>query len=147
MKKDDFLDRLTGQWDLRGTMGPTPLHQAVECRWVLDGRFVEMHFRGLEGKPYEAVYFVGRDEGTATYVLILADSTGVYVEPSAIVGIGKRDGDAVTFTFSSSPHRFANRFEWHQADGIWSHTLNSIDPDGRVTPFAEKRLTRLTGRR
>jgi hypothetical protein len=142
MKRDDFLDRLTGQWELRGNMGPTPLHQAVNCHWALGGQFVEMRFRELRGEPYEAAYFVGRDDLTATYVLILADSTGVYPDPTAVAGIGKREGYSVNFKFGVSPHIFTNRFEWHEADGAWSHTLNSIGSDGHVHRFADKRLTR-----
>jgi hypothetical protein len=78
MRTDEFLDRLTGRWELRGLMGDTVLHQVVEARWALGDRFVEMRFRELDGKPYEAVYFVGLDDSSATYVLVLIDSTGVY---------------------------------------------------------------------
>jgi hypothetical protein len=142
MRKDEFLDRLTGRWELPGLMGDTVLHQAVEARWALGDRFVEMRFRELDGKPYEAVYFVGLDESSATYVLVLTDSTGVYPNPSAIVGIGQKEGDAVTFRFGDPTAAFMNRFEWDQADGSWSHVLTSMQPDGRATTFATKHLTR-----
>jgi hypothetical protein len=142
MRTDEFLDRLTGRWELRGLMGDTVLHQVVEARWALGDRFVEMRFRELDGKPYEAVYFVGLDDSSATYVLVLIDSTGVYPNPSAIVGIGQKEGDAVTFRFGDPTPAFMNRFEWDQADGSWSHVLTSIKPDGRAMTFATKHLTR-----
>jgi hypothetical protein len=143
MRKDEFLERLTGRWELRGRMGDTVLHQAVESRWALGDRFVEMRFRELDGGPYEAAYMVGLDDRSATYILILADSTGVYPNPSAVVGIGKKDGDAVTFRFGDPTPSFLNRFEWHEADGSWSHFLTSIKPDGQAMTFATKRLTRI----
>jgi hypothetical protein len=143
MSGDEFLGRLTGRWDLRGLMGDTALHQAVESRWALGDHFVEMRFRELDGRPYEAAYLVGLDDRSATYILILADSTGVYPNPSAVVGIGQKNGDAVTFMFGDPAPTFMNRFEWHEADGSWSHVLTSIEPDGRATIFATKHLTRI----
>jgi hypothetical protein len=47
---DEFLDQLVGSWDLRGQMGSTALHQAVEGRWVLDGLFVELHFSECDSR-------------------------------------------------------------------------------------------------
>src|ERR1700674_2966030 len=143
MSRDEFLGRLTGRWDLRGLMGDTVLHQAVESRWALGDHFVEMRFQELDERPYEAAYLVGLDERSATYVLILADSTGVYANPSAVVGIGQKNGDAVTFRFGDPAPTFMNRFEWHEADGSWRHVLTSIQPDGRSTTFATKHLTRI----
>ena len=142
MRGDEFLGRLTGQWELRGVMGNTALHQSVDSRWALGDRFVEMRFRELDGTPYEAAYMVGLDDRRATYVLILIDSTGVSSNPSAVVGIGQKNGDAVTFSFGDPTPSFMNRFEWHEADGSWSHVLTSIKPDGRATTFATKHLTR-----
>jgi hypothetical protein len=141
VERDDLLDRLAGTWDLRGEMGALPLHQRVEAAWTLRGRFLEMRCVELEGAPYEAVYLVGRGE-SGPYVLILADSTGVYAEPESIVGLGDRDGDAVEFAFGPAgrPH-FLNRFEW--ADEGWTHRLESVGAGGERTPFALKRLTRV----
>jgi hypothetical protein len=143
MRRDEFLGRLTGRWELRGQMGVAMLHQAVESRWALGDHFVEMRFRELDGRPYEAAYMVGLDDRSATYILILADSTGVYPNPSAVVGIGRKNGEAVTFSFGDPTPFFTNRFEWHEADGSWSHFLTSIDKDGRATTFATKHLTRI----
>jgi hypothetical protein len=143
MARDEFLGRLTGRWELRGLMGDAVLHQAVESRWALGDHFIEMRFRELDGRPYEAVYLVGLDDRSATYVLILADSTGVSPNPSVIVGVGEKNGDAVSFRFGAPTPTFMNRFEWHEADGSWSHVLTSIEPDGRATTFATKHLARI----
>src|ERR1700694_1348913 len=143
MRKSYFLERLTGRWELRGLMGAPVLHQAVESRWALGDRFVEMRFRELDGGPYEAAYMLGLDDRSATYILILADSTGVYANPSAVVGIGQKNGDAVTFRFGDPPPSSTTRFEWHEAGGSWSHFLTSIEPHGRATIFATKHLTRI----
>ncbi len=117
-------------------------HQTVESHWALGDRFVEMRFRELDGRTYEAAYVVGPDDSSATYILILADSTGVYPIPSAVVGLGQKSGDAVTFRFGDPTPSYMNRFQWHEADGSRTHFLTSVKPDGRATTFATKHLTR-----
>ena len=86
---------------------------------------------------------VGLHDSSATYVLILADSTGAYPNPSVVVGIGPKNGDAVTFRFGDPTASLMNRFDWHEADGSRSHFLTSIKPDGRATTFATKHLPRI----
>jgi len=79
--KDDLLDRLVGSWTLTGKMSSTPLKQRVEAKWVLRGRFLQMHFVS-EGPtlgtqtPYEATYMIGYDSQSNTYVLHLFDTFG-----------------------------------------------------------------------
>src|SRR6202022_1004318 len=128
MRKDEFLERLTGRWELRGLMGDIVLHQAVESRWALGDRFVGVRFGGLDGGPYEAAYMVGLDDSSATYILILADSTGVYPNPSAVVGIGQKDGEAVTFRFGDPPPSFTTRSGGHNTDASAPHFPSSIKP-------------------
>jgi len=70
-------------------------HQAVESSWALGDHFVEMRFRELDRRPYEAAYLVGLDDRSATYILILADSTGVFPNPSAVVD-GRRSSQPNT---------------------------------------------------
>jgi hypothetical protein len=133
-----MLDRLLGSWDLRGQMGATALHQHVVGRRVLDGRYVELRFRELDGDPYEAVYYVGLEETAGVYVLHLLDSTGVYTEPAATVATGRREGEAIAFRFGDE---LVNRFEWHAAEEAWTFELTRVE-DGAARTFATKRMVR-----
>jgi hypothetical protein len=142
---DEFLDQLVGSWDLRGQMGSTALHPAVEGRWVLDGLFVELRFSELDSRPYEAVYYVGHNEERGLYVLHLLDSTGVYVAPKDTVGIGRLEGAAISFLFGDEAEPFTNRLEWHPGEEEWTFDLTYVH-DGEERGFARKRMRR-AGRR
>ncbi|MGB2952079.1 MAG: hypothetical protein WBB74_01660 [Gaiellaceae bacterium] len=141
MVRDPFLNNLIGSWDMRGTMGETPLHQAVGARWVLRDRYVQMRFRELEGAPYEALYHVGRNDGTDLYVLHLLDSTGVYPEPNHVVGRGRREGNSISFAFGDVNEAFTNRLTWDAAAQTWEWKLTYVD-EGEMHTFAKKRMVR-----
>ena len=139
MVRDPFLDGLVGSWDLQGQMGETRLHQAVTARWVLGDRYVQLGFRELDGSPYEALYHLGRDEATGLYVLHLLDSTGVYPEPSHVVGRGSREGDSIPFVFADAEEPFTNRLGWDAAAQAWEWELTYVEK-GEVRTFATKRM-------
>jgi hypothetical protein len=146
VRMTELLDRLVGFWDLHGELGASTLHQAVEARSVLGGRYVELRFRELDGSPYEAVYYVGWNEERDVYVLHLLDSTGVYVEPEETVAIGRREEHAITFSFGDAAEPFTNRFEWDADDDAWTFEL-TFARDGKPSTFATKRMTREERRR
>ena len=145
-KPEDFLDRLVGSWDLTGTMGSTPLHQHVDARWAIQGRFLQMHFveeGPLPGKsPYEAIYMLGYDNQAGKYVLHLFDTFGATY--SRTVGVGTRQGDSVDFLFEYPTGRFSNTFTWNQATAKWEMLLRQRDSNGEWTVFARKTLSRKT---
>lgn len=137
---DDFLDRLTGSWNLTGTMGSNELRQRVQAGWVLQGRFLRMHFiqdaASPERPPYEADYMIGRDDTTGEYVLHLFDTFGAGY--SRTVGVGTRRGSSVEFLFEYPDALFSNEFTWDEAKGRWEMLLRRRDEAGAWTVFAEK---------
>ncbi len=143
-KPEDFLDRLVGSWDLTGTMGSTALHQSVDARWVIQGRFLQMHFveeSPAPGKPpYEAIYMLGYDGQAGKYVLHLFDTFGATY--SRTVGVGTRQGDSVDFLFEYPSGRFSNTFTWDRATGQWKMLLQQKEGDGEWKVFATKALSR-----
>ena len=138
-----FLEALTGDWELDGEMGDVRLHQAVTARWTLGGRFVEMRCRQSDAPagvpPYEALYHIGYAQDANALVMHLLDSTAV--TPSCPVGVGRLDGDAVDFVFAYANGPFHNRFVFDRATDCWTHELVGT-VDGRLRPFATKRLRR-----
>jgi len=140
---DPFLDGLVGTWTLTGSMGETRLRQEVDARWIVRGQFLRMHF--LESgpsagdvAPYEAVYVLGRDEGSDEYVLHLFDTFGAGY--SRTVGIGTRRGDTLEFLFDYPDGLFSNAFIRESAGGRWRMLLHAKEGDGWKL-FAEKRLS------
>ncbi len=145
MTKDDFLERLVGSWSLSGTAGSRALRQKVESVWVIEGRYVRMHFIEQEPIPhdrprYEAIYMIGRDDKNDEYVLHLFDTFGATY--SRVLGVGKRDVNAITFLFHYPDGLFSNRFTWDPRTREWRMLLKQQEGAEGWKVFAEKTLTR-----
>jgi hypothetical protein len=144
--KDDFLQRLVGTWILTGAMGATQLRQKVEAQWVIQGHFLRVHCmqdgpEPQEEAPYEAVYMLGYDSQSGEYVMHLFDTFGAGY--SRTVGVGKRRGDTVEFTFEYPQGLFSNTFTWDGDSGQWEMLLRQREPSGGWKTFATKSLVRV----
>lgn len=142
---DEFLNRLAGTWTLTGTMGATELRQKVNARWVIQDRFLQVHFiqdgpAPQEGAPYEAIYMLGYDGQSEEYTLHLFDTFGAGYAQT--VGIGKRQGDSVDFLFEYPSGLFSNIFTWKRESDRWEMLLRQKEKTGEWKVFATKRLTR-----
>ncbi len=140
----EFLSLLIGQWELTGQMGTTPLQQAVTVQWVLDRRFVELHFTSTiptpEGQPpYQAIYFIGYDERDDIYVMHLLDTFGAGY--SRMIGLGKRDGNTIPFVFQYAEGPFTNRLIWESSTQNWVFE-QTYEQYSQIRTFATKRMTR-----
>ena len=99
---DEFLNRLVGSWKLTGMMGSTELRQKIDARWVIQGRFLEIHCI-QEGPvppdqiPYEAIYMLSYDSQSEEYQMHLFDTFGAGY--ARTVGIGTRNDNSVEFLF------------------------------------------------
>jgi hypothetical protein len=145
---DDLLDQLVGRWDLTGSLGNKPLAQSVSAEWVLNHRFLQIVFRDRNpprgnAVHYEAVHYVGR-ESSGGYVMHLLDVFGP--EYSKTLGVGTRDGDAITFTFDYPGDPFRARYALDRARKTWAVTITHKDKSGDWKLFAEKRLVRPAGK-
>lgn len=139
-----FLDRLTGTWDLTGSMGEVPLQQRVRADWTLGGQFVRMYFTSQtgEGNPtsdYEAVYHIGFNAPQAAFVMHLLDTTEVPLE--CVMGIGRRVDNEIAFTFKYDSTDFINRFEWHPKTQSWRFE-QTYEESGEIRIFATKEMHR-----
>jgi hypothetical protein len=125
-------------------MGAQPLHHSVEAKWVLRGRYLQMHTTALDDSAYEALYHLGRNDEDDLYAFHLIDTTGVYVRPRDVVGLGRRDGDSILFSFGGDDEPFLNRLTRHEEDDAWSWDLSYLR-DGKTVAFATKRMVRTSG--
>ena len=139
---DDFLSKLIGKWSLQGKMGEVALFQDVVGRWVLRRLFVEMKLSpirvGEDGNPdYEAMYLIGYDRKRDDFVLHLFDTYGVSSKP--VPGVGKREGNSLSFKFDYEGGPWLNTFTWLPERKAWKNVI-TYHQDGKETTFAEKTL-------
>lgn len=138
---DELLECLVGTWRIRGTMRGQPLEQRAVATRMLGGKFVEMRVDGgtpfIDGRPYEAVYFIGSPE-PGHFVMILLDVFGA--ASAQVPGLGTRDGDAMVFEFAYASGPWTWR--WTYADGAWDHEQTYLE-NGERQLFAKKRMERV----
>jgi hypothetical protein len=142
---DEFLGYLAGSWSLTGTTGSAELRQRVNARWVVQNRFLQVHFLAevlaSQGRPrYEAVYMLGYDDESQEYVLHLFDTFGASY--ARTLGIGVRRGDSVEFIFQYPKGQFSNTFSWDREKGTWKMLLRQRGDGGDWESFATKTLVR-----
>ncbi|HLQ38279.1 MAG TPA: hypothetical protein VK348_10775 [Planctomycetota bacterium] len=137
---DDFLDHLTGDWQLTRSIRGTTTHDEVSARWILGHQFVRLHMIDVQRPPaYEAMVLIGHDQEHAQYVAHWCDSFGGGYSG---IGRGVRRGNAIEFRFDYADGPFFNTFTWDPATGTWSCRLENGLADGTRKPFAEDRLVR-----
>lgn len=144
-----LLERLIGEWVLRGPIGGEQVVHDVRVDWVLGRRYLRIHElareRDEEGEPaYEAIVFIGWDTPNARYTCLWLDSTsgeGLSEAYRDSVGHAVIAGDALPFLF-----RFPDGSPWHttftydhDAD-TW--TWHMVGEDETAEPFADVRLVR-----
>src|SRR5262249_22509724 len=135
-----FLSHLVGKWELTRTIRNTTVHNTVDVRWVLDGKFVQMHMRDTAKPPkYEALVLMGFDAEKQQYVAHWCDTFG----PGCwAIGRGEQHGDAIEFRFEYPDGPFFNTFTYDRAADVWTCKLENAKPDGTRKLFAEDRLIR-----
>jgi hypothetical protein len=142
--RDEFLGHLVGDWILTGEMGEVELRQEVRSKWVLCDTFVRMHFRSVTpvSNPtsnYEAIYHIGYNGESQTYVLHLLDTTEVPLV--CVMGHGTRNGNTVPFVFEYAETKFVNTFAWDPNRDTWRF-LQTYEEGGALKTFASKEMKR-----
>ena len=140
---DDLLDQLGGFWDLTGTVRGQPVHERVDCEWILNHQFMRIHRKSVEG-PHEALMYVGYDPVSERFVAHLLDTFGA--RGSETLGYGIRSGDKFQFVFEypSGPYHYT--LSWDGKEKSWQFVLESKDRQGRWSTFSTQALRRLPGR-
>ena len=137
---DELLEALVGTWRVTGQMRGQPLAQSWSASRALGGKFVEIRVTNgtplIDGKPYEATYFIGATDGR--FVLTLMDVFGAAY--AAVPGLGRRDGDTIVFEFAYATGPLTWR--WSLGDGSWEHEQTYAE-NGERKVFATKRAERI----
>ena len=148
VQQRELLDKLTGHWVLRGTIGKTQTTHDIDARWVLDKEYVELHEVSREkdaaGKPqYEAIVYFVWDPKVGEYACLWLDTTGLAVFPPAGVGHAQPERDKIAFVFKDPDGGGTrNTFSYDRTKDEWSSAIDNESKGGVLTPFARLRLTR-----
>ena len=144
----DLLDKLTGHWVMRGTIGKQETTHDLDAQWVLDKEYVQMHEVSREkdaaGKPqYEAIVYFVWDAKLGEYACLWLDTTGLATFPPAGVGHAKPERERIAFVFKDPDGGGTrNTFTYDRAKDEWSSAIDNESPKGLLTPFARLKLTR-----
>ena len=146
--KDSFLDRLVGNWVLRGELAHKQTTHDVAAEWVLGHQYVRLHEISRESNTnrqpaYEAIVFIGWDQEAGEYACLWLDSTSTSAFQSEGVGRAKRSGEDIPFVFKDDKRlvSFRNTFSYDKKADAWNWRLDNVH-DGKDVPFGRVRLTR-----
>jgi hypothetical protein len=142
-----LLDKLTGHWVMRGTIGKQATTHDADAQWVLDKEYVQIHEVSREkdaaGKPqYEAMIYVVWDPKVKEFAVMWLDNTGV--SPFAPEGIGhaKATGDTIAFHFrDANGDGVNNTLAYDRAKNSWSMAIDNLEK-GTLSTFARLTMTR-----
>ena len=145
--QDNLVDRMAGTWKLEGQVMGRDAHHEVHIDWVLNHQFLRMQEKTAAGapsteRPYEALWFLGYDSVSERYVLHLMDVFGARY--SETLGYGIREGNEIRFVFEYSDGPFHTTYRWNPEKDTWEWLMKQKDKNGKWTPFADLKLTRVT---
>ena len=146
--KDPLLERLVGNWVLRGTIARKQTTHDVVAEWFLDHQYLRIHEISREKNEkghalYEAVVLIGWDEVALEYQCLWLDSTGGGGLTAQGIAQGKRSGDAIPFLFRERDGSisFNNTFSYDKVNDSWSWQMDNVQK-GKAVPFGRVKLTR-----
>jgi len=141
-----LLDKMTGHWVMRGTIGKQQTTHDVDAKWVLNDEYVQIHEvsrdKDATGKPtYEALIHVVWDAKAHEFACLWLDTTAIANFPPNGVGHAKPDGDAMTFIFTDPAGGDHTTFAYDRTKDSWTWSIDS-ENKGALSPFARLTLTR-----
>ena len=145
--RDPLLDRLAGQWVMRGTIAGNEVTHDIDAEWVLGHYYMRVLETSREvaagGEPeYEAIVLIGWDEATAEYACLWLDNTGGSGLSSNVIGRARRDGDAIPFVFRVPDGSIIhNTFTYDRDDDAWAWAIDT-EREGTRSEFARVVLRR-----
>ena len=145
--RETVLDRLAGNWVMRGTIAGGETTHDIDAEWVLARHYLRFHEVAREkddsGTPaYEAIVFIGWDEITSRFACLWLDVTGGGGLSNDAIGYAEPGGDELAFVFDMGEGSVIHTtFTYNRGDDTW---LWSIDTEkgGERKSFARVTLTR-----
>lgn len=139
--RDEFLDKLIGQWDLNGTIGTRKVANHFSAAWVLNHQFIELSFIDL-AKPqtYFAKVLIGFDCKRSLYIAHWMDSFGA--ASSETLGYGKKTGDKIVLEFNYPDGLMQNTFSYDSKNNSWQFHMMGKNQKGDWELFGDEYLSK-----
>ena len=139
---DALLDKLVGDWNVELKFGNgRTAKNLVHVEWVLQHKFVELHYRDAAAPPkYEAIVLIGYDGIGKRYLCHWADNFGGDYSAD---GFAARDeaSNAMEFKFEFHDGQLTNRFAFDPESNTWTSTIRQSEK-GEWKLFCEGKFTR-----
>jgi len=141
-----LLDRLAGDWVLKGTLGGKESTHDVHVAWVLNREYLRLHEVSREKKAngdpaYEAIVFISWEAKAQQYTCLWLDNTaggGLSVP----VARAKREEYSIPFVRVLSPaDSLHTTFTYDKGSDTWKLTIDDVK-NGKADRFADVTLTR-----
>jgi hypothetical protein len=137
-----LLDKLTGHWVMRGTIGKKATTHDVDAAWVLKGGYLQIHEVGREQGGYEAWLYITWDAKNGMYACLWLDNTGTTTFNGENIGHAKPAADRLALIFNDPDGSIDHTtFAYDKAKDAWTWTIDA-EAKGKTTRFADLTLTR-----
>ena len=138
---DDLLNKLSGDWNLTGTIGKRTVKNTFSVSWILNHQFLEVNFVDLASPPgYFAKVLIGYDCISERYVAHWLDVFGGRF--SETLGYGVKKGQMIEFRFEYPDAPFINQFIYDNKNDSWQlHMTTKKAGEGWVV-FGDEYLKR-----
>ena len=143
----NLLDRLAGDWVLKGSLGGKESTHDIHADWVLNHEYLRLHEVSREkndkgGPSYEAIVFINWNVKTQEFDCLWLDSTGGGGLSAQTIGHAKYSDASIPFIFTISPEEsLQTTFRYESSSDTWEWTIDDVNK-GKTDRFASVKLTR-----
>jgi hypothetical protein len=136
-----YLDELTGEWELIGTVQGKPAHYRAHGAWVLNGGWLEFSMRDVATPPaYQARLYIGYDGRAHDYIAHWLDRFGA--AGARVVASGQLSEHTLVLEFPYASGAFRDTLTLGDG-GHGTFLLEAQEKDGSWSTFARYQMTRL----
>lgn len=140
-----LLDRLAGQWVLRGKIAGRETTHDISADWTLNHGYLRIHEISHEKEPsgqasYEAIVFISYNAKIEDYTCLWLDSTSNEGLNAQGLGHARRRENSLPFVFRDPKGQisFENTFVYDPTSDSWKWIMDNVEaekrkPFGRVT--------------
>jgi hypothetical protein len=140
------MDKMTGQWEITGTIRDKPTTHDVDVDWVLKRHYIRIHevSRDKDGViGYEAWVYLVWDAKKGEYAVLWLDNTAATNFAPEGIGHAKPDGDRIPIIIKDTDgDGIHTTFAYDRAKDNWTWAIDNVDKSGKASPFARLTLTR-----
>ncbi|EHQ24714.1 hypothetical protein [Mucilaginibacter paludis] len=145
---DTLLDRLTGEWLLKGVIAGKQVEHHIVAEWVLGHQYLQLKETSREkqanGYPvYDAIVYITFDALHNQYDCLWLDNTSNVGLSNGIIAHAKREANQLALLFKFNDHSyFHTTLSYNVANSSWHWLMTSEDND-KVESFADAAMVKI----